>query len=103
MKDARTAQDFAELSRLAKKVWTITTFTLENLMSLQQQLTDKIAELGKDETDYQAREQATIDALQAQVDGLQSGAIDTAGAIAGLQSIIDAIPSNVPPVVPPAS
>ncbi len=64
----------------------------------------KIAELGKDESDYQAREQATVDALNATVADLQkqvaAGATDLTAPIASLQAIINAIPSATPPSVP---
>ena len=65
-----------------------------------------IAELGKDETDYQAREQATVDALTKTVADLQAqlaaGTVDLTAPIASLKAIIAAIPSAVAPAVPAA-
>jgi hypothetical protein len=88
---------------------TFTIHALETLMQTTQDLIGKIAELGADETAYEKREQALVDALTAAKADLQAKldaavaagtAPDLTPEIASLQAIIDGIPSDVPPTVP---
>jgi hypothetical protein len=102
MIDRCIEHDFDQLERLARKQLHVLHLMMENLMATQQQLIDKIAELGQDETGYQAREQAIVDALTKQVADLTAlGNPDTQPAIDALNAIIATIPSAVAPAVTP--
>lgn len=110
--DIKVAQDLSQLAQQAAslafqigEISGITQFLTARIQAMAQDqaaLVAKITELGADVTSYEAREQATIDALNQTILDLQNSGDQTA-AITQLQAIIDAIPSQVPPIMGDAS